>query len=59
MRVDVVIAICFAGRGSCLKVIVSGSSSWKDTSWVISARALTLNVPVMLRTIGMIFDVCL
>ncbi len=30
------IAIFFLGRGSCLKVIAFGSSSWKDTSWAIS-----------------------
>ncbi len=49
------IAIFCAGRGSCLKVIASGGSSWKDTSWAISERVLTLNVPVLLMTIGITF----
>ena len=49
------IAIFFAGRGSWLKVIAFGGSSWKDTSWAISESVLTLNVPVMLMTIGIHF----
>ncbi len=31
-------AIFCVGRGSCLKVMASGGSLWKDTSWAISAR---------------------
>ncbi len=46
------IAIFCAGRGSCLKVKASSGSSWKDTSWAISERVFTLNVPVLLMTIG-------
>ena len=34
---------------------VFGGSSLKDTSWAISARVLTLNIPVMLMTMGIIF----
>ncbi len=49
-----VIAICCAGLGSCLYVIESGSSSLKVTSCAISARVLTLNVPVLMMTIGII-----
>jgi hypothetical protein len=33
---------------------MSGGSSLKDTSWAISARVFTLNVHVLLMTIGMI-----
>ena len=33
---------------------VFGDSSLKEMSWAISARALTLNVPVLLMTIGII-----
>ena len=33
----------------------SGGSSLKETSWVISARVLTLNVLVMLMPIEIIF----
>ena len=33
---------------------VYGSSSVKETSWAISAKVLTWNVPVLLMTIGMI-----
>ncbi len=32
---------------------VSGGSYVKETSWAISARVLTRNVPFMLMTIGM------
>ena len=32
---------------------MSGGSSVKETSWAISARFLTRNVPVLLMTIGM------
>jgi hypothetical protein len=49
------IASFCAGLGRCLKVKASGASPWKDTSWAISARALTLNVPVPLITIGNIW----
>ena len=41
--------------GSCLYVSVSGGSSSKETSCAISARVFTLNVPVLLMTIGIIF----
>jgi len=44
----------FAGLGSCLHVRVSVGSSFEDTSWAISARVLTFNVPVLLMTMGMI-----
>ncbi len=33
---------------------MSGGFSLKETSWAISARVLTLNVPVLLMTIGII-----
>ena len=49
-----VVALCCAGLGSCLYVIASGGSSSKVTSCAISARVLTLNVPVLLMTIGKI-----
>ncbi len=49
-----VMAICCAGLVSCLYVSVSSGSSSKDTSCAISARVFTLNVPVLLVTIGMI-----
>ncbi len=49
-----VIAIFCAGLGSCLYVSASGGSSSKDTSCAISARVFTLNVPVLLMTMGMI-----
>ena len=49
-----VMAICCAGLGSCLYVIASGGSSLKDTSCAISARVLTLKVPVLMMTIGII-----
>ena len=48
------IAICCAGLGSCLYVSALGSSSSKDTSCAISTRVLTLKVPVLLMTIGII-----
>ena len=32
---------------------MSGGSSVKETSWTISARVLTWNVPFLLMTIGM------
>jgi len=35
-------------------VRASGGSSLKETSWSISASVLTLNVPVMVMTIGII-----
>ena len=44
----------FAGLGSCLQVRASGGSSLKEMSWAISASVLTLNVSVMLMTIGII-----
>ncbi len=50
-----VMAICCAGLGSCLYVSASGGSSSNDTSCAISARVLTLNVPVLLITMGIIF----
>ena len=43
-----------AVAGSCLKVSTSGCSSLKYTSWEISVRVLTWNVPFRLMTIGMI-----
>ena len=49
-----VMAICCAGLGSYLYVIASGGSSSRDTSCAISAKVLTLKVPVLLMTIGMI-----
>ena len=49
-----VIAICCAGLGSCLYVNTSGGSSSKDTSCAISARVLTLKVPIPLMTISII-----
>ncbi len=49
-----VIAICCAGLGSCLYASASGGFSSKDTSCGISARVFTLNVHVMLMTIGII-----
>ncbi len=48
------IAMCCAGLGSCLYVSVSGGSSSKETSCAISANVLTLKVPVLLMTIGII-----
>ncbi len=50
-----VIAICCAGLGGCLYVIAYGGSSSKDTSWAISARVLTLKVPALLMTIGILW----
>ena len=47
------IAMCCAGLGSCLYVSASGGSSSKETSCAISARVFTLDVPVLLMTIGM------
>ena len=47
-------AMCWAGLGSCLYVSASGGSSAKETSCAISARVLTLKVPVLLMTIGII-----
>ena len=47
--------MCFVGLGSCLKVIESGGSSLWDTRWAIFARVFTVNVLVLLITIGMIF----
>jgi len=47
--------MCFAGSGNCLKVIESGGSSFWGTSWAIFAEAFTLNVHVLLITIGMIY----
>ena len=32
----------------------SSGSSLKDKSWAISARVLTLNIPILLMTIGII-----
>ncbi len=49
------IAIILAMFGSCLKVSSSGGSSLKETSWAISAKALTWKVPVRLITMGIIF----
>ena len=49
-----VMAIRCDGLGSCLYVSASGGSSSKETSCAISARVLTLKVPVLLMTIGMI-----
>ncbi len=49
------IAVFCDGRGSCLYVIASSGSSWKDTSCAISERVFTLNVPVLLMTIGISF----
>ena len=49
-----VMAICCAGLGSCLYVSASGGSSSSDMSCAISASVLTLNVPVLLITMGMI-----
>ncbi len=49
------IAIFCVGRASCLKVIASRGSFWKDTSWAISGSVLTLNVLVLLMTIGITF----
>ncbi len=49
-----VIAICCAGLGNCLYVSLSGGSSSKETSCAISTRVLTLKVPVLLMTIGII-----
>ena len=49
-----VMAICCAGLGSCLYVIASGGSSSRDTSCAISAKVLTLKVPVLLITMGII-----
>ena len=42
-------------RGSCLKVSSPGDSSLNETSWAISARALTWKVHVRLMTMGIIF----
>ncbi len=49
-----VIAICCAGLGSFLYVSASSGSSSKDMSCAIYARVLTLKVPIMLMTIGII-----
>ena len=49
-----VMSICCAGLGSCLYVSASGGSSSSDMSCAISARVLTLNVPVLLITMGTI-----
>jgi hypothetical protein len=35
-------------------VRVSGGFSVKETSWAISARVFTWNIPVLLMTIGMV-----
>ena len=43
----------WALRGSCLYVIVSGGSSWNDTSCAILESVLTWNDPVPLMTMGM------
>ena len=39
---------------------MSGGSSLKDTSWAISVRVLTFNVPIMLMSYdyGDDFDIC-
>ncbi len=47
-------ATCCVGLGNCLYVSLSGGSSSKVTSCAISARVLTLKVPVLLMTIGII-----
>ena len=49
-----VMAIFFAGLGSCFYVSASGGSSLNDMSCAISARVFTLNVPVLLMTTGTI-----
>ena len=49
-----VMDMCCAGLGNCLYVKASGCSSLKETSCAISARVLTLKVPVLLMTIGII-----
>ena len=49
------IAIFLAMVGSCLKVHASGGSSLKDTSWAMSARVQTFNVPIWLIATGIIF----
>ncbi len=49
-----VITTFCACLGSCLYVSASGGSSSKDTSCAISASVFTLNVHVLLMTIGMI-----
>ena len=48
--------VFFVMVGSCLKVSSFGVSSLKDTSWAMSARVYTLNVPDRLMTIGMILS---
>jgi hypothetical protein len=48
----IVIATFCAGFGSCLYVRVSGGFSLNETSCAISASVRTLNVPVLLMTIG-------
>ena len=48
------IVILLAAGGSCLNVSSSGGYSANETSWEISARVLTWNVPVRLMTMGMI-----
>ena len=54
-----VMAIFCAGLESCLYVSASGGSSLNDMSCAISARILTLNVHVLLITIGIIsIDAC-
>ncbi len=47
-----VMAICCASLGTCLYVSASGGSSSKDMSCAISARVLTLKVPILLITMG-------
>ncbi len=49
-----VMAICCAGLGNRLYVSAYGGFSLKETSCAISARVLTLKVPVLLMTIGII-----
>ena len=49
-----VIAILLAVKGSCLKVGSSRGCSVNETSWAISARALTCKVHVRLMAMIMI-----
>ena len=49
------VAIILAAFDSCLKVGSSGGSSLNETSWAISAKVLTLKVPVRLMIMGTIF----
>jgi hypothetical protein len=41
-----------AGRGSCLKVIATGGSSWKDTSLAISKNVLSMFTKVSWIAVG-------